>query len=109
MADEDLIVAERDEELLVVGTLAASKSMTELSPRLRAQFDVMFEREEQEAEFGTADDDLLTPPEWIARLAKHLGRAVSEDPGVYRRELVVIGALVLAGIEAFDRKISHGR
>lgn len=75
-----------------------------LTPRLRAQFDVMFEREAQEFEFGDVADDLLTPPEWIARLAKHLGRAVSADPAVYRHELVVVGALALAGIEAFDRR-----
>ena len=54
-------------------------------------------------EFGDAFDDTLEPAQWIARIVKHLGRAVSQDPDAYRRQLVIVGALAVAGIEAYDR------
>ena len=69
--------------------------------------EVVEERVAQLAEFPLLGDDELSPAEWIARLAKHLGRAVSTDPDEFRREMVVVGALSLAAIEAFDRK--YGR
>lgn len=68
--------------------------------------DVANERASQVLEFPFAGDDLLEPSEWIARIAKHLGRAVTMEPAVYRQELVVVGALALAAIESFDRKFA---
>jgi hypothetical protein len=70
----------------------------------RAKRDVEVERAEQRLEFTTEDDDALTPSDWIARIAKHTGRAVAFDPEVFRHEMVVIGALACAAIESFDRK-----
>lgn len=66
--------------------------------------DIIRERQAQRDEFPDLADDDLTPSEWIARVTKHLGRAVSLDPQAFRREMVVVGALALAAIEAFDRK-----
>ena len=66
--------------------------------------DVYRERVVQRREFTPADDDTLEPAEWIARIAKHLGRAVTQDPETFRRELVIVGALALAGIESYDRR-----
>lgn len=73
---------------------------------LQAQMDVMGERLDQLEEFTRDADDLLEPSEWIARLAKHTGRAVTFDPQEFRREMVVVGALALAAIESFDRRYS---
>lgn len=70
----------------------------------RSLLDVLDERFSQRVEFMEAEDDMLTPAEWIARIAKHLGRAVTQDPETFRRELVIVGALALAGIEAYDRR-----
>lgn len=66
--------------------------------------DLIRERLDQRDEFPDLADDELTPAEWIARLSKHLGRAVSQDPQMFRREMVVVGALALAALEAFDRR-----
>jgi len=66
--------------------------------------DLIRERLVQRDEFPEIEDDALTPAEWIARLTKHLGRAVTTDPRTYRQELVVVGALTLAALEAYDRK-----
>lgn len=62
------------------------------------------ERGIQRLEFPPEADDLLEPAEWIARIAKHLGRAVSNDREQFRRELVILGALSLAALESYDRK-----
>lgn len=85
-------------------TVSASASFNDLPPALRAQIAVMTERQEQRGEFPEAEDDALLPAEWIARIAKHLGRAVTQDPETFRRELVIVGALALAGIESYDRR-----
>lgn len=66
--------------------------------------DVVRERIDQGSEFTVAADDELAPAEWIARVTKHVGRAVSTDPQTFRREMVVVCALALASIEAFDRR-----
>lgn len=66
--------------------------------------DVIAARAAQRFEFGEREDDTLQPAEWVARIAKHLGRAVSQDPDAYRQQLVVVGALALAAIESFDRR-----
>ena len=68
---------------------------------------VIRERLAQREEFGDAADDALTPSEWVARIVKHTGRAVSLDPNVYRKELVIVGALALAALESFERH-QHG-
>lgn len=66
--------------------------------------DVLTERHQQRDSFSEIADDELAPAEWIARVAKHVGRAVSTDPQTFRREMVVVGALALAVIESFDRR-----
>lgn len=76
----------------------------EAQQMLPVLFDIVCERGNQVAEFPAAKDDALTPPEWIARLAKHLGRAVTLDPAAYRREIVVVAALAVAALEAHDRR-----
>lgn len=84
--------------------MSASANTDGLPPALIAQMDVLLERQTQREEFSGEVDDALEPAEWIARVAKHLGRAVSTDPAVFRQEMVVVGALALASIESFDRK-----
>lgn len=78
-----------------------------VNPDGRAIRDICFERLGQQTEFPLAEDDALLPAEWVARIAKHLGRSVSTNPDVFRQELVVVGALALAAVESFDRKF-HG-
>lgn len=68
--------------------------------------DVVTERGRQRLEFPEAEDDGLDPAEWIARVAKHLGRAVSRDPHTFRQQMVVVGALALAAVESYDRRYS---
>lgn len=67
--------------------------------------DVLDERGAQMSDHRLADDDLLEPAEWVARIVKHLGRSVSTDPSVYRKQIVIVGALALAAVEAFDRRV----
>lgn len=76
----------------------------ERQPEAKALHDIALERLGQQTEFPATEDDDLEPAEWIARIAKHLGRAVSRDPSEFRRELVIVGALALAGVESYDRK-----
>ena len=73
-------------------------------PVVSAQEDVKAERAAQRLEFSADADDALLPAEWIARVTKHTGRAVTMDPYTFRQEMVVVGALALAAIESFDRK-----
>lgn len=80
--------------------------LTTGDPAATSLCDIYVERIGQLVEFPEAEDDALLPAEWVARIAKHLGRAVSRDRDEYRRSMVVVGALALAAVESFDRK--HG-
>lgn len=91
------------------GVLSGSANADGLPPALLAQMDILLERQDQRVEFGDAFDDSLSPSDWIARLTKHTGRAVSLDPAVYRKQLVIVGALALAAIEAYDRNRDQRR
>lgn len=77
-------------------------------PRLQSLYRVMNEiqneRVAQRLEYGQAGDDTLEPAEWVARLAKHVGRAVTLDPAVFRRQLVRVAAICVAATESFDRR-----
>ena len=75
----------------------------------RPWIDIAYERSAQTHEFTSEADDELLPAEWVARIAKHLGRSVSTNPETFRQEMVVVGALALAAIESFDRtRVSNG-
>ena len=82
----------------------AVSASSPISLALQAQLEILKERDDQRLEFPEAEDDALTPAEWIARIVKHLGRAVTLDRRQYRRTLVVVGALALAAIESYDRR-----
>lgn len=69
---------------------------------------IVEERIAQFHEHPSAADDDLTPAEWIARLAKHLGRAVTLDPPTFRRQMVRVAAICVAAIESFDRRFPDG-
>lgn len=62
--------------------------------------DVMDERDAQDDHLDARHD----PHVWIAKLAKHLGRAVTNDPVVFRRAMVVVAALAVAAIEWIDER-----
>jgi hypothetical protein len=70
-------------------------------PMMRAMNDVYVERRTQ---LGQFDDAAMDGPLWVVRIAKHLGRAVTNDPPSFRRAMVVIGALAVAAIEWYDDK-----
>jgi hypothetical protein len=74
------------------------------SPLYMVMMEVANERIAQRLEYGEAGDDTLDPAEWIARLAKHLGRAVTLEPAIFRRQLVRVAAICVAAIESFDRR-----
>lgn len=76
-------------------------------PVVAAQEDVKAERARQRLEFSADADDALVPAEWIARIAKHVGRAVTMEPHEFRHEMVVVGALAHAALESFDRKMGE--
>lgn len=85
-----------------------SARLREVDPLATAAVDaIAAERVLQQIEHPLAEDDALEPAEWVARVAKHLGRAVSTDKAVYRRQMVVVGALAVAAIESFDRKFAE--
>lgn len=68
--------------------------------------EIRAERTRQDAEWGgPAHDDRHSSHDWLAYVVKHLGRAVMWpwDPVRYRRQMVIIGALAVAGIEWCDR------
>lgn len=83
--------------------MAAAEDDVLVNPFTAALVDVLTERALQTHEFRDSHDAEHTPAEWIARVTKHVGRAVSRDPQTFRKEMVVVGALALAAIEAFDR------
>lgn len=66
------------------------------------------ERVAQRSLHRIVEDDDLSPAEWIARLAKHLGRAVTLDPPTFRRQMVRVAAICVAAIESFDRRFPDG-
>jgi hypothetical protein len=69
----------------------------------RAFNDVMDERDAQDDSHDAGHD----PHVWIAKIVKHVGRAVSNDPVVFRRSMVVVAALAVAAIEWVDER--YGR
>lgn len=75
-----------------------------IGPMVAILHDVLSEREVQRVEFTVQHDDELSPAEWIARIVKHVGRAVTFDHLAFRRAMVVVGAIALAAIEWHDRR-----
>jgi hypothetical protein len=81
-----------------------SADLTKIARTNRAFNDVMDERDAQDDSSDASHD----PHVWIAKIAKHLGRAVSTDPVVFRRAMVVIAALAVAAIEWTDERFGTG-
>ena len=68
------------------------------------------ERDRQDRMWGGPDhDNLHTPNDWVAYLAKHLGKAVHWPwtPEGFRKQMVVVGALAVAAIEWVERPVSR--
>ena len=64
------------------------------------------EREQQDARWGgPSHDDGHTSRDWIAFIAKHLGRAVTWpfDAERFKRQMVIIAALAQAAYESIAR------
>jgi hypothetical protein len=72
--------------------------------------EIQAERDAQHAKWGSADDDKWTLAEWAALLSHYATRhAVGDlhaiDAAAFRADVVKVGALALACIEAIDRKV----
>lgn len=77
--------------------------------RQRILYEVREERTRQQDELGYAIDHDAghSPAEWVALLARYVGRAgdagdVADAPA-YRRRLVQIAAVAVAAVESLDR------
>lgn len=73
--------------------------------------EIQAERDAQHAKWGHAADDAWSPGEWAALVAHYATRsAVGDlhaiDRAKFRADMVKVGALALACIEALDRKVS---
>lgn len=69
-----------------------------LQRRYRIKDEILVERRAQDSSHDAAHD----PHVWIAKIVKHVGRAVTTDPVVFRRSMVVVAALAVAAIEWVD-------
>lgn len=70
--------------------------------------EIVLERERQDAEWGgPPHDDSHEATDWIAYLAKHLGRAVTLEPEVFRRQMVIVAALAVAAVEWCGRRVTQ--
>lgn len=77
--------------------------------RLQRRFWIKDEILEEVRAQDSTGDSRHDPHVWIAKVVKHLGRAVSNDPATFRRSMVVIGALAVAAIEWYDDRWSDHR
>jgi hypothetical protein len=71
--------------------------------------EIEYARAAQLSKWGSADDDKWTPGEWAALVAHYatrraVGNLHSIDVAAFRADMVKVGALALACIEAIDRK-----
>lgn len=71
--------------------------------------EIQAERDAQLVNWGRADDDGWTMAEWSALMCHYASRNAVGDlkamsPAVFRRDVVKIGALAIACLEAIDRK-----
>jgi hypothetical protein len=74
--------------------------------RQRVLDEIHAEREAQDREFGGPRvDDAKRAPDWQSVILKHLGRAVDRpfDAARFRRQMVRVAALAVAGVEWIDR------
>lgn len=72
--------------------------------------EIQSERDAQRARWGDANDDKWTPAEWAALLAHYATRRTvgdlrAVDVAAFRADVVKVGALALACVEALDRKV----
>jgi hypothetical protein len=69
--------------------------------------EVLVERRAQDTEWGQRHDDTHDARDWLTVLGKHTGRAagaaLNNDWDPYRRQLVIVAAVAVAAVEAFDR------
>jgi len=79
-----------------------------MSLRIAQEFHA--ERAKQEAKWGDANDDKWSPGEWASLISHYATRQTvgdlhAVDAAKFRADLVKVGALAMAGIEAIDRKL----
>ena len=67
-------------------------------------YDIDDERERQEALWGEEHDDDNTMPEWISTVVHYLGKGQTRTAWVPREDLIKAAAVIVAAIEAGDRK-----
>lgn len=72
--------------------------------------EILAERDRQDAKWGgPTHDDAYSQENWLNYIASHNVRAaMSENPFVYRKQLVRIAALAVAAVESCDRKKAAG-
>lgn len=64
------------------------------------------ERRIQDQKWGGIEhDDTHSSNDWVAYIAKHLGRAADWDYTAFRRHMIRVAALAVAAIEWVDRRI----
>ena len=72
--------------------------------------EIQVERDAQKTRWGTAEDDAWSLGEWAALVSHYATRHVVNDLrhvelSAFRADMVKVGALALACIEAIDRKV----
>jgi hypothetical protein len=78
-----------------------------MSLRIAQEFHV--ERTAQEAKWGDANDDKWSPGEWAALISHYATRQTvgdlhAVDAAKFRADMVKVGALAIAAIQAAERK-----
>lgn len=78
-----------------------------MSLRIAQEFHV--ERTAQEARWGDTSDDRWSAAEWAALISHYATRQIvndlhAVDPAKFRADLVKVGALAMAAIQAIERK-----
>ncbi len=98
-----------DGALITTWPLRGEYTMNDDDIRRRVLTAVLAERYRQTQEIATAEiDDKHTQADWIAIAVRQLGLAANdnaaEDDGRFRRQMVRLGAVALAALEATERR-----
>lgn len=76
---------------------------------MKAFDEILLERERQQLKWGDAFDDKNSPYNWAAYITQYATRHLIGDPAAvsnadFRADMVKVGALAVAAIQAMDRQ-----